>query len=55
MMYHNPGRGIRREVKGIRLNNTATIIEQDKKHAETMKAAAERRKQNAEKHKRKMG
>lgn len=55
MLQHGQGRGIRREVKNIRLNNTANVIESERKHAEAAKAAAERRKQNAENHRRKMG
>lgn len=55
MIYHPQGRGIRRETKGVRLTDTARAIENDKKHAEAMKAAAERRKQSAESYKRKLG
>ena len=55
VIYHNQGRGIRRETKGLRLNNTANVIESERKHAEAAKAAAKRRKESAESYKRKLG
>jgi hypothetical protein len=55
VLQHNQGRGIRREVKNIRLNDTAARIESERKHAEAMKAAAKRRKESAETYKRNLG
>lgn len=55
MLQHNQGRGIRREVKNLRLTDTAARIESERKHAEAAKAAAERRKKSAENYKRNLG
>ena len=55
MQQYGKGRGIKRAVQNAKPWDTAAAIESDRKHAEAAKAAAERRKQNAESHKRKLG
>ena len=55
MQQYGKGRGIRRITQHAKPWDTAATVESDRKHAEAMKAAAERRKESAESYKRKLG